>query len=369
MLRVCCKNRKQYDDARGVGKLVVKVEALVPREFQQGVEGVEYGVFADVLVGAKKAVNRSDIIRDKNGVIIEELLDTYELVVLNDGRPTRYQIVRNTSSHIDLSIASSNLTRVGEWDVLDSYTMGSHHYPILCRFGRDLRSEDKFQIQKMLVLVEEWGNTSGFKILASKSKYMILGLKRKLPDIGLYMYGSPLEKDWTRKVFGRAAFGVYVETLVLKIGRHISNGSSVLTTELMAILWAFWWIEEARPKEVLICSDSAAALETIRAEKSKVRPGIVNDILIGFACNISFCWVPGHAGVIGNEPADYIAKESLGREIDSHVSLGRVELRERVKEGLIKEWQKGWEKEIKGRHYFSIQPRVKKKCFCTWGGQ
>lgn len=42
MLRVCCKNKKQYDDARGVGKLVVKVESLVPRGSKQG---MVYGVF------------------------------------------------------------------------------------------------------------------------------------------------------------------------------------------------------------------------------------------------------------------------------------------------------------------------------------
>lgn len=40
-----------------------------------------------------------------------------------------------------MSIASSNLARVGEWDVIESYTLGSDHYPILCRFGRDLRRE------------------------------------------------------------------------------------------------------------------------------------------------------------------------------------------------------------------------------------
>ncbi len=44
------------------------------------------------------------------------------------------------------------------------------------------------------MLVEEWGNTWGFKILASKTKYMILGLKRKIPNIGLHLYGTPLEK-------------------------------------------------------------------------------------------------------------------------------------------------------------------------------
>ena len=121
-------------------------------------------------------------------------------------------------------------------------------------------------------------------------------------------------------VNGRSGFGVYVEKLGMKIGRRISNGSSVLAAELMAILWALWWIEEASPREALICSDSAAALETLRAGKSEARPDIVNDILsvffrVGFACNITFCWVPGHAGVLGNEQADYIAKESLGREI------------------------------------------------------
>jgi len=46
MLRVSCKNGKQYDDARGVGKLVVKVESLVPRGSNQGVKGVVYGMFA-----------------------------------------------------------------------------------------------------------------------------------------------------------------------------------------------------------------------------------------------------------------------------------------------------------------------------------
>lgn len=136
-------------------------------------------------------------------------------------------------------------------------------------------------------------------------------------------------------VSGRAGFGVYVEQLGLEISRRISNGSSVLTAELMAILWALWWIEEVKPREVIICSDSVGALDNLKVGKSKSRPDIVNDILnvvfsTRFICNISFCWVPGHAGVSGNERVDNIAKESLGREVDVHVLLGRVELREKI---------------------------------------
>ena len=68
---------------------------------------------------------------------------------------------------------------------------------------------------------------------------------------------------------------MYVEQLGVKIGRRISNGSSVFTSEHMAILWALRWIEETRSREVIICTDSAAALGASRRGKSKARPDII----------------------------------------------------------------------------------------------
>lgn len=44
LLRVCCKDEKQYEDTKEVGKLVAKVERFVPRE-TQGLKGVIYGVY------------------------------------------------------------------------------------------------------------------------------------------------------------------------------------------------------------------------------------------------------------------------------------------------------------------------------------
>ena len=38
------------------------------------------------------------------------------------------------------------------------------------------------QIQRALLFIEEWGNTWGFKISASKVKYVVFGFKRKLPN-------------------------------------------------------------------------------------------------------------------------------------------------------------------------------------------
>ena len=39
---------------------------------------------------------------------------------------------------------------------------------------------------------------------------------------------------------------------------------------------------------------------------------------------------------------DQFAKQSLSREVDVHLSWGKVELREIIKEGLMKEGQRGW---------------------------
>ena len=77
------------------------------------------------------------------------------------------------------------------------------------------------QIQRVLVSVEEWGNTWGFKISASKSKYIVFGFKRKLPNIGLYMNELPLEKVKAFKFLGvwfeeRMTWAVHVSKILLK---------------------------------------------------------------------------------------------------------------------------------------------------------
>ena len=94
--------------------------------------------------------------RDSNGVIIEDFFDKDDLVVITDGRPTRYDILRNSFSHIDLSIASSNFSRIGEWDVMDKHKLRSDHYPIICRFGRDLRREVEETVPKYNFSKAKW---------------------------------------------------------------------------------------------------------------------------------------------------------------------------------------------------------------------
>lgn len=55
---------------------------------------------------------------------------------------------------------------------------------------------------------------------------------------------------------------------------------SVVTIELVAILWALGWVEEVRPGNIIICSDSAAALMALKSGKSGGRPDLLVEMLI-----------------------------------------------------------------------------------------
>ena len=57
---------------------------------------------------------------------------------------------------------------------------------------------------------------------------------------------------------------------------------SVFTADMLAILWAIlwalWWGEDNKPDNSVICSNSAAALTTIREIKSMSRPDTLTEI-------------------------------------------------------------------------------------------
>ena len=81
--------------------------------------------------------------------------------------------------------------------------------------------------------------------------------------------------------------------------------------------------------------------------------------------SVGFMWVPAHVGIEGNELADGAAKRALRREdVDVKVRLGLTECRSIIKKNIMAVWQGEWDREKKGRHYYSLQNRVtRSQCF------
>jgi len=70
-----------------------------------------------------------DVVVNQRGRIVERLILTENLTILNDGNPTHHHIQTNSMSCIDLSICSSCLTNDFEWTICDDL-YGSDHFPI-----------------------------------------------------------------------------------------------------------------------------------------------------------------------------------------------------------------------------------------------
>ena len=193
-----------------------------------------------------------------------------------------------------------------------------------------------------------------------------------------HIVGGRLESNWGNHLqiytdgaqdpkTGKSGFAFVIPHLEIVKSRRLSEGVSVYTTELMAIIWALQWVEEVKSSQTVICSDSASVLMTLRGGSLGGRSDLVVELLVLLyriehaGGSVGFLWVPAHVGVEGNEAADVAAKKALERDIDVRVSIGNSECRSIIKRRITDVWQREWENEKKGRHYFSIQSSVRKE--------
>lgn len=123
-----------------------------------------------ILVGDFNAHNPIWGDNDTNlkGRIMEKILDSFdELILLNDGRPTHFNMTSYTFSAIDLSICHSKLANSINWNPL-SNLFGSDHFPIVLNNGRN--NPSGFTIQKWKMQCADWNkfethlNNSNIKI-------------------------------------------------------------------------------------------------------------------------------------------------------------------------------------------------------------
>ena len=112
-------------------------------------------------------------------------------------------------------------------------------------------------------------------------------------------------------------FGVAVPSKRIELNRRTSDNLSAYTVEMLGVLVALKWVESS---QIVICTDSASVLASMRSFYSSSRQGLLYEVLqsitriVQQGRQIHFLWVPAHVGVKGNEKADKMAKKALEKE-------------------------------------------------------
>ena len=164
--------------------------------------------------------------------------------------------------------------------------------------------------------------------------------------------------------------GIYSNDMEIKINKKITNNSSIMTAELVAIREALNEIEKkaARKDKIVILTDSlAASISLQNHHKQQTRQDLTEEItnkihILRHRKEITtqICWIPAHCGIEGNEKADKEAKEGLDSETKLNTGLGKKEIYSIIQKHKMEVWQKKWDGSAKGRKFHAIVPRIGK---------
>ena len=83
-----------------------------------------------------KSVSFGSLKTDTNGKVLEDVLTTYDTVLLNDEVHTYDKFNSSYTEKLDLFLSSHFLSRLlSNFQVLTDYDLGSDHYPVICNFN------------------------------------------------------------------------------------------------------------------------------------------------------------------------------------------------------------------------------------------
>ena len=170
---------------------------------------------------------------------------------------------------------------------------------------------------------------------------------------------------------GHTGVSVYIPSFKKFIFKR-TDTMSICRAEQTAIVIALSWLCDYRPLHSVIFTDSYSTLQLLKQSVFKAQ-GTIQEILLNtmslqvIGCNVTFCWIPAHCDIQGNEIADILAKRALKRSIiDIKIKTNKSEaVCERIKFYNL-QWQHEWDHSIHGRFLYDSLPFVnKKKTKCT----
>ena len=149
-------------------------------------------------------------------------------------------------------------------------------------------------------------------------------------------------------------------------GYRLRDGCSIFTAEVEAINKALTYVNVSSRKSFVIFSDSLSVLQAIESQESK-NP-LVNRVLqtsqkiLSNGKFITFCWIPSHRDITGNEHADRAAKDALSKAHPTHFELPCSDVFIQIQPFVSSLWQKRWNKEVDNKLHATM-PQIDNKFY------
>ena len=151
---------------------------------------------------------------------------------------------------------------------------------------------------------------------------------------------------------------------------RLRDGCSIFTAEVEAIDKALKYVKVSSEERFVIFSDSMSVLQAIESQESKCP--LVNRVLqtcqeiLSNGKFITFCWIPSHRDITGNEEAGRSAKDALSKAQPAHFELPYTDVFIKIQPVVSSLCQKRWDKEV-GSKLHAIMPQIDDKYYsgCT----
>lgn len=143
----------------------------------------------------------------------------------------------------------------------------------------------------------------------------------------------------------KSGFSVITEAEIIRKRTH--NHLTIYSVESLAIIEALTWImNQGRIGAYIICTDSLSVITTL--EKKKIKSILKDEIISLYneitdqGTSVTFCWVPSHIGIPGNEKADREAKRALDNNNIMQKVVDHQEVKTIIKTTMKNKWQSEW---------------------------
>ena len=147
-----------------------------------------------------------------------------------------------------------------------------------------------------------------------------------------------------------------------EIIQRLPPEASIFSAEIGALEEALKLIKYSPEINFLILTDSLSslqALEQTNPSDTRILGLKLNiQLITQKGKNLTFCWIPSHIGIKGNERADSLAKEALNAQTQKGRTpkLPYLDFRPKIKEHIHSLWREEWKTETENK-LFKIRPK------------